>query len=692
VDAAGNTVIADSGDNRIRAVAATTGTFYGQHMTAGDIYTVAGTGVQGFSGNGQPATSAKLTGAEGVTVSAAGNLVIADTGNNRIRAVAATTGTFYGLRMTAGDIYPIAGAGTAGYAGDGGRAASARLKAPAGVAADAAGNLVVADSGNNVIRVVAATTGTFYGQQMTAGDIYTIAGTGSAGYTGDGGAATTATLYYPQGVTVDAAGNLVVADTGNNVIRVVAATTGTFYGQQMTAGDIYTIAGTGTLGFSGDGGQATSAGLAVPAGAAVDGPGNVVIADFGDNRVRVVAATTGTFYGQQMTAGDIYTIAGTGAPGFSGDGGQATAGTLYYPQGVALDRTGDVLVTDSGNGRVRMITGSSPAATASPAGLAPARAHTRGQSAGRHATRASGPATAGPYVTLLFSRSEITAADGCVPDDSGIARLDTVVAPYLQSLGMTATGTLATGVTQATAPNCVHYNDSLSASWADAASMAKKFGWSFVSHTATYPAGLANLTPTQSYAQTCGSAASLDAHGFPGGHGLIAYPGAQASPLTLQTRYGGNCFAWGRVYNKSGMTPAASGSTPPYWQDTVVDNGGACNVTTASCYTVPAVTGGHPRYVQPSTIIAQIHALQPGQWFTLQSYLLVTGSSPGYSHDADRWDCTSSNPALHWTNDNERYCYSDWQQIVSAIAAMPGITVTDPLTVGVAFGRPATYP
>jgi hypothetical protein len=122
-----------------------------------------------------------------------------------------------------------------------------------------------------------------------------------------------------------------------------------------------------------------------------------------------------------------------------------------------------------------------------------------------------------------------------------------------------------------------------------------------------------------------------------------------------------------------------------------VANGGACNVQTAPCYNVASATGGHPRYLLPSTIIAQIQALQPGQWFTLQSYVLVTGSNPGYAHDADRWDCTSPDPSLHWTNDSERYCYSDWQQIVSAIAAVPGVTVTDPLTVGVAFGRPASY-
>jgi hypothetical protein len=255
---------------------------------------------------------------------------------------------------------------------------------------------------------------------------------------------------------------------------------------------------------------------------------------------------------------------------------------------------------------------------------------------------------------------------------------------------MTGTGTLTTGVTSAAALNCVHYGDSLSASWADAASLAGNFGWSFVSHTATYPSQLAKLTATQSYAQTCGSAASLDEHGLPGGHGLIAYPGAQRAAVALQTGYGANCFAWGRMYSKTGVTPAAT--TAPFWQQTVVTNGGACNVQTAPCYTVAPATGGRSRYVVPGTIIAQIQALQPGQWFTLQSYVLVTGTNPGYVHNADRWDCTSPDPALHWTNDSERYCYSDWQQIVNAIAAAPSVTVTDPLTVGAAFGRPTSYP
>jgi hypothetical protein len=151
-----------------------------------------------------------------------------------------------------------------------------------------------------------------------------VAGDGSAGFSGDGGPATGAELNFPVGVAVDDAGNLVLADQFNNRVRVAAARTGTFYGQAMTAGDIYTVAGDGSAGFSGDGGPATQAELRDPFGVAVDGAGNLVLADVGNSRVRVVASSTGTFYGRAMTAGDIYTVAGTGEFAFSGDRGPAT--------------------------------------------------------------------------------------------------------------------------------------------------------------------------------------------------------------------------------------------------------------------------------------------------------------------------------------------------------------------------------
>jgi trimeric autotransporter adhesin len=423
-DAAGNMLIADWGNSRIRVVAANTGVYYGQSMTAGDIYTIAGDGQSGTTGNGGLATRAELSNPNSVTVDGAGNVVIGfvsqhspafrivaeHTGRfygqhmtagdiynlagnnglgcctgvpathgqlplvagvgadqagdiaasvaNRVWLVPASTGVHYGQQMTGGHLYPVAGSGLAGDSGNGSPAAQARLHSPQGLTMDAAGNLVIADTGNNQVRVVAASTGTFYGQAMTAGDIYTLAGDGEAGYLGDGGPATGTSLSGPAGVSVDAAGNLVIADTGNNRIRVVAASTGTFYGQAMTAGDIYTVAGTGEAGYSGDGGPATSAEVDDPAGVSVDGAGNLVIADTGNNRIRVVAASTGTFYGQAMTAGDIYTVAGTGDAGFSGDGGPATSAEVDDPAGVSVDGAGNLVIADTGNNRIRVVAAS----------------------------------------------------------------------------------------------------------------------------------------------------------------------------------------------------------------------------------------------------------------------------------------------------------------------------------------------
>jgi trimeric autotransporter adhesin len=360
-DHAGDIVIADTGGNRIQIVTKRTGRLFGQAVTAGDIYTVAGTGTAGYSGNDGPARKATLDNPSGVAVDGMGNLVIADTGNQVIRVVAKRAGTFYGQAMKAGDIYTVAGDGGAGYSGNGGPATAAELHSPSGVAVDAAGNLLIADTSNQVIRVVAAVTGTFYGQPMTAGDIYTVAGDGGAGYSGNGGPATAAELNSPGGVAVDAAGNLLIADTANQVIRVVAEQTGMFYGQAMTAGDIYTVAGDGGAGFAGDGGPATSAELNSPGGVAVDGMGNLVIADTGNHRLRVVAAATGRFYGRAMTAGDIYTVAGTKYDFLSGLGGPATSAQFLSGReygaisGVTVDHTGNVVFDTISSPRVLVV-------------------------------------------------------------------------------------------------------------------------------------------------------------------------------------------------------------------------------------------------------------------------------------------------------------------------------------------------
>jgi len=353
-DAAGDVFLADFSNCEIRVVAAKTGTLYGQAMTAGGIYAIAGTGRNGYSGNNGRATVAKLAFPDGVAVDAAGNVIIADTDNNRIRMVAAKTGTFYGVAMTAGDIYNLAGNGQIGNTGDGGSASAAELDSPDGVAVDAAGNVLVADTDNNMIRVVAASTGHFYGRQMTAGDIYDVAGDGAEGYNGDGRLATSAKLDSPATVAVDAAGNVVLTDTDGNRVRVVAEKTGTFYGQTMTANDIYTVAGDGTAGYAGDGSLATTARLDFPSGVAVDSAGNLLIADTGNVRVRVVAAKTGTFYGVAMTADHIYTVAGDGTDGFSGDGGPATAADLSGPSD-AIAVGPDIDLSDGG--RIRQVAG-----------------------------------------------------------------------------------------------------------------------------------------------------------------------------------------------------------------------------------------------------------------------------------------------------------------------------------------------
>jgi hypothetical protein len=351
VDSAGNLVECD-GSLLARVIAARSGRFYGERMKAGDIYTVAGSHQLSVSGAGGPATRAQLFRPAGVVLDHSGNLLLTAAG--QLWAVPARSGTFYGKKMTAGDIYAVAGGGTGGL-GDGGPATRAKLVA-GGIAVDAAGNVVLSDNGDNLIRIVATRTGSFYGQAMKAEDIYTVAGGGTGGL-GDGGPATQAELAEfegPAGVAVDSSGNLVVVDTDHFRLRVVAVRTGTFYGQPMTAGDIYTVAGDGGVNGLGDGGPAVDAQLQ-PGGVAVDGHGNLVIGAEGDQRVRVVAVSTGTFYGQPMTAGDIYTVAGTGTRGFSGDGRSATKAELDFPVGVQVDGAGNLVVADDGNSRIRVV-------------------------------------------------------------------------------------------------------------------------------------------------------------------------------------------------------------------------------------------------------------------------------------------------------------------------------------------------
>ncbi len=300
ISSAGDIYFTDQANNRVRKV-----------TTAGIITTVAGNGTAGNAGDGGNATAANLSNPMAVAVDAAGNIYIADYDNARVRKV-----------NTSGIISNYVGTGSVGYTTDGTYATVAAIGKPTGVAIDGAGLLCVVEQNNHVVRRV-----------NSAGKIATLAGAGYASFSGDGGAATAAALSYPNSVAFDAAGNAYITDAGNNRVRKVTAT-----------GVISTIAGTGTAGFSGDGASATAATMNNPAGIAVDASGNVIFADYNNQRIRKIA-TTGT----------ITTLAGTGTAGLSGDGGAATACTFYRPTGVAV-ATGKTIITDMGNAAVRQVT------------------------------------------------------------------------------------------------------------------------------------------------------------------------------------------------------------------------------------------------------------------------------------------------------------------------------------------------
>ncbi|HTR55924.1 MAG TPA: DUF4215 domain-containing protein [Kofleriaceae bacterium] len=356
LDGIGRVFIADTGNQRIREI-----------DVDGTITTVAGDGNQGFAGDGLPAIFAQLDDPRGVAVDGLGRVVVADTDNNRVREIEVD-----------GTIATIAGTGAADYAGDGSAAVDADLSSPYGVAIDATGAVLVADTGNAVVRRIddrgniatIAGTGQFgdggdgsaaTGAQLStpigiaadgtgniyiadaldervrrvdaAGTIDTFAGNGSAGFAGDGGAATAAELANPFGVAVDAQGVVSIADTTNQRVRRVAAD-----------GTIATTAGNGTLGFGVEGGAATSAQVGAPWGVAVDAMGRIYIADNTSQRIRRVELD-----------GTISTVAGTGLSGYSGDGGPATAAQLNGALGVALDAAGRVYIVDTNNHAVRRV-------------------------------------------------------------------------------------------------------------------------------------------------------------------------------------------------------------------------------------------------------------------------------------------------------------------------------------------------
>ena len=300
IDATGNLYFAD-GSNRIRKI----------NKSNTVISTIAGN--NSYSGDGGAATNAQLKNPGGVAVDNSGNVYIADYGNHRIRKIEKATG----------NISTYAGNGLATYAGDSGLAINASLRNPSSILFDNGGNLIIADQGNSVIRMVDA----------ISKKIYTIAGTGIAGFSGDNGDAKLAKLYFPSSIAIDENNNLFIADQVNYRIRTINSSTGI----------IKTIAGTGTSGYSGDNGSGLSAKISTVAGLAYFN-GNLYIADQTNNAVRVLDPSY-----------NIYAFAGDGTVGYSGDGASAITAQLTSPSGLAVDSLGNVYIADADNAVIRRV-------------------------------------------------------------------------------------------------------------------------------------------------------------------------------------------------------------------------------------------------------------------------------------------------------------------------------------------------
>lgn len=310
LDALGNIYFSDKSNHRIRKVTVSTGI----------ISLIAGDGTQSYSGDGGLATLAQFNSPSGIALDGLGNLFVADVGNYRIRKINLSTGI----------INTVYGTGIFGSSGDGGLASNANITAE-DIKFDASGNLFISEPGLHKIRKIVTSTGI----------INTIAGIGTSGYTGDGGLAVNAQLFYPMTLSLDNIGNIYIADMGNHMIRKVT----------LSSGIISSICGNGASGFSGDGGLSTTAQLNYPTGIFVDAANNIFIRDVNNYRIRKI----------DYSSGIINTVVGTGIVGFSGDGGSAITAQIYLQSaaGLFIDATGNLYFPDQH--RIRKVTASSTA-------------------------------------------------------------------------------------------------------------------------------------------------------------------------------------------------------------------------------------------------------------------------------------------------------------------------------------------
>lgn len=350
-DAAGDLFIADTGNCRVREVPARSGMSFGRHVVAGHIVTVAGGPCGGSGAHPEP---------DALALDDAGDLFIASGPGNRVEELPGRSGESFGVRVTVGVPVTVAGTGAPGFGGDGGPADRSELDDPTGIAVDPQGDLLVADTANCRLRLVAASDGRRYGEAVVAGDIETVAGTTTCGSGGDGGPAAEAQLWDPGALAVDAAGDVAVADQGNRSVRLLASHSASFYGVPLSAGQLGTVAGEGSYGpYLVDGLAATSqvGETDFPTGLAFDSHGDLFIADGALHAIRLLPAADTRVLGRPVVAGDLYLAAGAESVGLFHNRTVWVRTRMVDPAGLVVSTGGGLTYVDSGANLVRHLPG-----------------------------------------------------------------------------------------------------------------------------------------------------------------------------------------------------------------------------------------------------------------------------------------------------------------------------------------------